>query len=241
MTLKFSDSALAQSRRRALTIQLLLPAGLALFLYFMPPVAGGLRMKIEAAIITILAFESMSIIQSRSVFRKLKELAVEIFPDRLERKGGKFTEKIAFTDITGVRIEDRRAGGIASIRLRVQGRGQLVLHGFEDMELLARSIEEGVSDKSIILRKSQALDWNNPLYTVGGASLMIPVMLLLQRLEDNVYLGISVLFFFVVGIFIAAYRPISRSAGERFSRYELVVGILSMVLALGIAIFMFWL
>jgi len=94
------------------------------------------------------------------------------------------------------------------------------------MEWIAQQIEAAVPDKSMIERKRQSIDWDNPWLLVTMIMLLILVILLIQRLDSGIIFRIfNVMFLVTYGLISLVYRPISRSLGKRFEKFEIILGI----------------
>ena len=241
-TYKFSERALLRVKRRILTIELLMPVMLVVFVFASPLTSTvSLGIMIGVAIFCLVLFEAIMIIGLSISIRKMKELAITVSTDMIERTGGKFAEKIPYKDIQQVDIYECPSGEISHINVKLVTKRTIALSGFENMELVAQNIKDIIPEKSLIRRKKQNIDWDNPALILIISSLSLAAILLIQGLGDTIYLIFDAVFFFVFGLFNLTYKPLTRSWGKRIEKYEVIssVFLVTCSIALGILLLIF--
>jgi uncharacterized membrane protein YfcA len=94
------------------------------------------------------------------------------------------------------------------------------------MNWIAQQIESAIPDKSMLRRKRLSVDWDQPWILVATMILMFLAILLIQRLGLDILQILNILFLIGFGLFTVVSRPISRSMGKRFEKFEIILGAL---------------
>lgn len=226
ITCKASENALQRAKRRMLALALSMPIFFIMFFLFSPLSQDSSSCMVGATIFMLVVIEAIIIVESTILLQKMKEMTLTISSEGIERTGDRYTETISFSDILKAAITEYPTGQVASIKLGVRGSKPVILQGFEQMEWIAQQIEAAIPDKSMIERKRQSIDWDNPWLLVTMIMLLIFVILLLQRQDSgNLFRIINVVFLVTYGLISLVYRPISRSLGKRFEKFEIILGI----------------
>jgi hypothetical protein len=225
-TCNVSETALQRAKRRMLAVGLSLPIFFVLFFLLNPLSQDSSGCVMGAMIFMLVVIEAIIIVESTILLQKMKEMTLTISSEGIERAGGRYTEKISFSDILKAAITEYPSGQVASVKLAVRDSKPVSLQGFEQMEWIAQQIEAAIPDKSMIQRKRQSIDWDNPWLLVAMIMLLIFVVLLIQRLDSGIIFRIvNFVFLITYGLVTLVSRPISRSLGKRFEKFEIVLGI----------------
>lgn len=237
VTFNVSETAVQRAKRRMLAIELSIPVFLTIFFLLSPISQGASGYMVGAMIFILVVIEAVLIIESTILLQKMKEMTLTISAEGIERNGGRFTEKIPYRDMNSATIAEYPSGEAASIKLELRERKPVTLQGFEKLEWVAQQIEAAFLDKSLIRQKRLSIDWDNPWLLVLMIVLLLGLILFIQRLgRDIIYPIVNVVFLFTYGLIALIYRPISRSIGKRFEKFEIILGVLMMISGIVIAI-----
>jgi hypothetical protein len=188
--------------------------------------------RIGIFVVTLAMFEVILAVVSALMLRRIKELEIRVSNENIERKGGKSVESIAYQDLTRIVVRENKSGDIIGIQLYSPPR-QVPIAGFNDMNLLLNEIVQRIPDGVEIRRKRTSIDWNHPfvflLLVVLTMAATLGLFTYVERLGEDVYEFFIALFLIAVGAFNLIYRPVSKSVGARFRRFETVINTLEIV------------
>jgi len=225
MAYKFSKG-IRRAKKRYITLSIMLPIILVAFL-FLSPTSRDLSPAFKAGIgffsfiLTGLTFY----FSASKTLRKLSELSVYIFPERLEREERKQKEIFFWKDILHAEILEYPNGETVEIKLAFANKKAITLFGFEDMETAAKQISQLIPDKGLIRRKRANVNWDNPVIMILSGILSLVIILAIQEIGKEAYQFFNVVLFLALGLYNLIARPISRAQGKGWEKLETIVGI----------------
>ncbi len=147
---KFSEKTIEKRNKYFWVIRLSLPIILLAFVFANLVTASmNTGIMLGSFVFALIIVEAILFIEPAIIFAKWRQLEIRIADEAIERSGGKFVESIRFADISRIVVNANKAGQVISIKVQSPSKG-IIIAGFEDMNLLSDTIEEGVSDKSVI-------------------------------------------------------------------------------------------
>lgn len=235
---KFSEETVKQIKKRYWIILCALPILMIAFSYFSPR-AHGLNKTAYYGCVAfgIFMVELIILIQAPIMIKKMRELTLSISDESMERSGGKALEKVIYKEIQRLVIMEKASGQIESIRVSYANGKNLVLHGYENMESMVEKIRSKVTDPSLVQTKRRRLNWNEPIVIVTSMALTFIAILLIQNIGGaNAYNVFNIGFQSIFGAVLLLHGPISRNAGQRFRKFEIIIGVILLVCSLAQAV-----
>lgn len=187
------------------------------------------------AVIAIIFFRSITILHPGMV-KRLRESEIQITDEYVERKMGGTLEKVFFRHIKHLVIIEDKSTEVISIKITAH-KHSLNIGGFDEMNVMAENLQVRLGNSSIIQRKTQKIDWNNPMIflpLVIIMGLILPSLLVTSifKIGDPINNIIFSSFYLITGIIILVLKPISRGAGLYTKKNEILVGVVMIVGAL---------
>ncbi len=221
----FSEG-IRRAKKRYVTLAIMLPVILIAFMILNP-----LSKDLSPVVTITIGFISFVIIgltfyftASRAI-RKLSELSVSILSDKLVRQGRKQTETFLWKEILNAKITEYPTGEVAAIKLSFANKKRLTLFGFEDMEAAIKQIEQNIPENVSIHRKRARVNWDNPVIMSLIMVLTFFIILAVLKIGKDAYQFFNVIFFSAFGIYTLTARPISRTQGKGWVKFETIIGI----------------
>jgi len=163
------------------------------------------------------------------VIKNLSLVALEWHDQFLMRINGYRKEHIPYKAITKVQlIENKKKSDRMVIKVYIKGK-RVYLYGFEHMQALSAQFEK-LPIK--IEKKHQGIDWQHPLTLASVLLSATPVVAMAAYQGDVLIDFLYPLVLLILSLYLAIYRPLSRSVSQRFSKLELLVSILSGLVAI---------
>jgi hypothetical protein len=226
---KFSKG-IRRGKQRYVILSILLPAILIAFLFLSPTTRDeSLASKAGIGLFSFVILGLIFYFTASKTIRKLSELSVHLFPDRLERQGGKQKEVYLWKDVLHAETLEYPNGEITLMKLTFANKKVLTLFGFEDMETATKEIAQYIPDKDLIFHKKAKINWDNPIILTLSSVLILAIILAVQEIGEVAYRFFNVLFFSAFGLYNLIARPISRAQGKGWERFETVIGIFLIV------------
>lgn len=160
------------------------------------------------------------------MFRQFRQLKLHLGPDGLVREAGTRSQRIAWSDITKVRVKQNHSGEPRVVEIFTTGRRPLTLFGFEPVDEVVRVVQAKLPPTVQVETKQARLDWENPFVKVVVIAAIVLATAAMYRIE-----AIYLVFQLALGIMLLAYGPSSRSF-PRFRKWEVGLGVLVLVGAL---------
>lgn len=230
--LNFSPETLNERRRLIYIIMGVVPVLTGVFGYIFASLDGRLNFPkmifIIAIVIPFILIEL--IIVSKIMLKKVSEIKLIISDSQIKRIGGKHEEVIIYGDIRSIMVKRNVTGNILYIKIR-QNNKSVSLSGFEDMDkvllYLTDNIEDNIKDE--IKDTQYKVDWNNPFIVIATMILTAMIIILMVKLNMNIYRAFNVIFPILVSLLFIILKPISTNAGKRFRKFEVTISILLIV------------
>ncbi len=186
-----------------------------------------------ALAITLGIFLVVCILTSFFMLRQFRQLKLHLGPDALVREAGARPQRIAWSDITKVRVRQVPSGEPRTVEIFTTGRRPLVLFGFEPVDEVVRVVQAKLPPTVQVETKQALLDWENPFVMVAlSATLFLVIAVVFgvahRTAGQTVIDAIDLVFQLALGILFLAYGPISR-AFPRFRKWEIGFGVLILV------------
>lgn len=222
---KFSKG-IRRAKQRYVVLSFLLFIVLIAILFLSPTMRDeSLAQKAGIGAISFVVMGLIFYIMTSIAIRKLSELSINLFPDRLEREGGKQKEVFFWKDIVRAEILEYPSGETVSIKMNYVNKKVIILFGFEDMEIAVKQITQFISAKDSILRKRAKINWDNPIIMILSSLLTLALFLAIQEIGETAFRIFEILFIFAFGMYNLIARPISRAQGQRWEIFETAVGV----------------
>jgi hypothetical protein len=227
------SKGIRQAKKRYIMLSIILPVILIAF-SFLSPIGKNLSLTEKAGIgfFSFVTFGLVFYFTASKTLRKLSELSVYIFPDRIERESNKQKEVFFWKDLINAKILEYPNSEIASITLTFERKKKIILFGFEDMGAATRQITQYTSDQSLIHRKKTKINWDNPAIMIFSSILVLVILLAVQGVGEKAYRFFNVLFFFLFGSYNLIARPISSAQGNRRKKFETIIGAVLIICSL---------
>ncbi len=227
-TFRYSEDTLKKRQWTILMLLVVVPVAVAVGMSAAPSVGrASLGLRFGSFAFVVLLLEALIIVQTRVMFKKLRELTITLTSEGVERRGGRFTEQLPYREIRRMTMRETPAGRVVSVTLR--GATQVMtLHSIETMEALCARLTSHLGDGPTIQRKRFLIDWTNPLVqlctVIAAAGLTIAVFFLVIQHGSRAEQHFMALLNIAVGLFALGAKPISKASGLRFRRFEVIVG-----------------
>jgi len=232
ITYKFSKG-IRQAKKRYVILSITFSIILFAFLFLNPMIKGfSLTARAGAGLYSFIVIGLSFYFSASRVLRKLSELSVYVFPDRLEREGSKQKEVFFWKDILRADILEYPSGETVSVKLKFMNKKVITLFGFEDMEVARKQISQYIPDKSLIHVKRTKVTWDNPAILILSCVLPLVIMLLIQGIGYYANLFFFAIVFFTTGLHTWIARPISIAQGKEWEKFETVMGILLIIFSI---------
>ena len=224
MVFKYSEKTIKERKKILLVMAIMMPVIIILTVIVMSVGKGSINVfKLAIIIIPCIVFITLEIILvGYFVFKKLRSTSLVVSTDGIERIGGKSKEFIKYSDIKKFQIKNDKYGKLLFIKLNTDKR-KIIIYGFDNMEIILKSLKENVAENFNISEKQYKVDWNNPIAVVIIMIVTIGILLPLMRFNISIYKVFNILFALALSIYFLFYKPISKAAGARFRIFEIVI------------------
>lgn len=229
---RFSEKAIREIKQLYLTTQIILPIILFVFLLF-SPITGSVFTKqpistsLEAGLIATLIIEIEFLVISHILLKKMKASSITLSDECIVRTSGKSSETIPFEKIVKLIITEKPSGDIHLLNLGLGSKG-IILYGFDDLEEIANLLQNKISE-SVVKRKRQKIDWNNPITLIGIMVATLLTIIVIQAFGPTYYFVFNFGVIFTSSIIMMLFKPMSRIYGKRFVIFEVGLAILMMI------------
>lgn len=229
---RFSEKAIREIKQRYLTVQIILPAILFIFLLF-SPITGSVFTKqpistsLKVGLIATFILEVEFLVISRIMLKKMKDSSLNVSDEYIVRSWGKSSETIPFEKIVKLVITEKPSGDTYLLDLKL-GSKSIFIYGFDGLEEIAILLQNKISE-SIIKRKRQKIDWNSPITLTGIMVATFLTIVIIQAFGPTYYFVFNFVIVFAGSIYMILFKPLSRIYGKRFVMFETSVAILTMV------------
>jgi hypothetical protein len=214
-----------------------LPVALIIFL-FLSPINKDLSPAVNVYI-GLFSFILIGLIFyfiAPKALRKLSELSVCIYADRLERIAPENREEFFWKDLLRVEISEYPNGEIILIKLTFVDKQIVNLFGFENMEMAANQIAQYLPVKSLIHRKRTKINWDNPLIMIANIVLPLIFILVIQKMGETTYYFFVALFYSAFGLYFLIASPILHTRGKSWRTLEIIIGTMFIVISIFVLI-----
>ncbi len=149
------SKGIQRAKKRYITLSILIPILLIAFM-FLSPLGEDLSTaeKVGVGFFSIVIIGLVFYFTATKTIRKLSELSIYMFPDRLEREDRKQKETFFWKDIQHAEIMEYPNGETVGIKMIFANKKAIILFGFEDMEAAAKQIAQYIPDKNLLHRKN---------------------------------------------------------------------------------------
>ena len=237
VTYKLSKG-IRRAKARYVILSILLPTMLIAFIFLSPTTKDdNLATKAGIGVFALVMIGLIFYITSSIALRKLSELSVSIFPDRIERENRKHKEIFLWKDVQRAEILQYPNYEIATIKLSLANKKVVTLFGFEDMETAYKQIEKAIPHEVVINKKRVKLDWDQPFMITLIMLLTFAVILAIQLIGEQAYRFFNMLFSFGFGLYYLIAKPISNAQGKGWRIFEIIVSVFLIVSAILMLVF----
>ena len=200
--------------------------------YFVASLKGITDFKLMAIIIavTLPLLVAEVFIVSTITFKKLSELTLILGDTSLERRGGNHAEEIRYSDIKHVMVKRNTRGKIMFVKIGTVAK-TINLAGFEDMETVLLHIQNNILETVEPDSKQYKIDWNSPIIIVLIMILTAAVLLLLMKNSYSIYNIVNIMIVLCIPVVFLFFRPLSKNAGQRFRKFEIIISIILLICA----------
>ncbi|WP_160689773.1 hypothetical protein [Clostridium sp. C2-6-12] len=221
---KYSEKTIREKKKILLTMGMMIPFIVILTVLVMSMGRGTINIfKLARFIIPCIIFITLEIVLvSYLMFKKLRSTSLVVSTEGIERIGGKSKELIKYSDIKKFQIKNDKYGKLLFIKLSTDKR-KVTIYGFDNMEIILKSLKENVDENFNISEKQYKVDWNNPLAVVIIMIVTICLLLPLMRFNEGAYRVFNMIFPLALSTYFLFYKPISKAAGTRFRIFEIVI------------------
>lgn len=237
-TLIFSQETIKERKRILYLTMFMLPFMLVFFSYFFSVVKGDGTLKakpliiIMSIIVPIVTLEIVII--SKIMFKKISEMKLVVAENMVSRVGGKFEEIIKYGDIVKLTVKRNKKDQIIYLKVKISNE-TINLSGFENMDNLFMDFRENITGECEIVEIKNRVNWNNPFIAFITMVVSVLVITAMFLIEIKVYEIFYILFPIAFGIVFLMSKPISKNAGTRFRKFEIIISCI--ILAGGILTF----
>lgn len=227
----YSEKTIKERKKILLVMAIMIPFIIILTSIVMSVGKGSINVfKLALIIIPCIIFITLEIILvSYFMFKKLRSTSLVVSTDGIERIGGKSKEFIKYSDIKKFQIKNDKYGKLLFIKLSTDKR-KITVYGFDNMEIILKSLKENVAENFNISEKQYKVDWNSPIAVVIIMIVTIGILLPLMKFNFSIYKIFIILFPIALSVYFLFYKPISKAAGARFRIFEIVISCI-MILA----------
>ncbi len=227
---KISDEFIKNQNKIVITLMIIIPVMLIVTFLIL------IDFRIDSTAVTIIALTVIVLdiaiyITMRITLNKMKDNELMINDAELIRKNKKLEEKISLNSITGLKTISDNKNKLLAVKIFFD-KQTLAVSGFEKMDDILKILtDKTANNKAEIINKKIAVNFNNPvvltIYFIVFCSLFVVFIKFNKRLYDNIQYFIPVL----IGVYFLIFKPMSKNAGRRFFKFEIIAGII--LIALG--------
>ena len=230
LILKFSNDTIKERKKLIYWMTgIMIPLMIAIA-YFVASMKGVTKIKLMIIIIAVtvpLLVAEMFIVSS-IMFKKLAELTLILGDTSLKRRGGNHAEEISYSEIKHVTVKRNKRGRILFVKIGADAK-TINLAGFDNMETALLHIQNNVPETVIPDSKQYKTDWNSPIIIALSMVFTAVVLLVLMKKSYNIYNIINILIPLCISVVFLIYKPISRNAGQRFRKFEIIISIILII------------
>lgn len=158
--------------------------------------------------------------------RGLDKLCVVISDKYVKRVHGDYVEKIPFAAVDSVYAKRKRSGELEYLRLGANGKN-LTISGFENMDKLYRAVADQIKPEKIIEGQYDKVYHNSNVIAIATASFVF--VLIAAGLKFGFYRPLNIGLTLGVGAFYLFGKPLSKSFGQRYKKYDIISSIVLFV------------
>ena len=231
-TYPVSDAELKKAGRLTMMQLAFMPLVIGLILFVGFPHGLSIQFKVIVFFVTMALVGLIFAVTVPITQKKMKDAELLLDDEKLVRVSGGLREEILFSEVKKAKHIYMAGRDINALKLLHGGRW-LSFNIFGNMGEIIEHVKAKLEEQGTeFLSVKKKLDLSNPLicflyYLVFGL-----VMALIIRFNRDLYDYINVIIILLAGFFVLVYGPISRSAGKKFRKFELVVG--PLLIGLGI-------
>lgn len=231
-TLIFSQETIKERKRILYLMMFMVPFLIVFFSYFFSVVKGDGTLKakpfiiIMSIIVPIVTLEIVII--SKIMIKKISEMKLVVSENMVSRVGGKFEETIKYDDIVKITVKRNKKGEIIYLKVKISNK-TINLSGFENMDNLFLDFKENITSECEIVEIKNRINWNNPFTTFITMIVTVLVIIAMFLIEIKVYEIFNILFPIALGTVFIMFKPISKNAGTRFRKFEIIISCIILV------------
>ena len=188
---------------------------------------------LEIIIVTTFILVLEMYIVAKITLKKIATITILVHERGFDRFSGKKTEHFIFSDLHKVKILNHRSKSHKTIIKGKMGRKAFVISGFEGMEYIQQAFKE---HSPLFEEKDQKIDWSSPWVMVLSLIVSTGLMAVIIGIGGQFHEYFSRIAQISFGLLILFGRPLSKSSGERFRKFEIIVGGLMSLAALGLIV-----
>lgn len=225
---KFSESIIKERKKITLIIQVLGPIFIIILVFVIRDFIKDIKMGLSVILLSVITIETVLILQSRMMFKRIKETEIIVNDISIQRKSANYIENIEYKNITKVLVREKRSGEVQIISISTPSTS-INIAGFENMGDILECILQNVPSNLIKFKKNK-MDLDNRLVVI--CSMIISSVFIISIMKSGFHDLFDRLFQLTAGSLTLIFRPISKNSGLRFKKMETTLGILLIVLGL---------
>lgn len=223
-TYGYAEEAVEGYQKRLRVLQWAMPFWLA-FYYFFSPIftENSFLTKMITWGVSVIFCELFTMILPYFAIPQLKTTTLTFNDTGLQFMTKGFRQEIPYPEIREIVICKKPSGDVAYIRIKTPANKGLRIENLADTlaietELVART---AVTPQY----KQQPIDWNSPWVAIVSVVVLFTGYIMAQKVSFEFWENMMMVSSFLMGMGLLVFRPIKRAYGERYEKWEIVLGI----------------
>ncbi|GKX65389.1 hypothetical protein [Inconstantimicrobium mannanitabidum] len=231
----FSEKEIKRRKKNKYVIMVMLPIIMLLTMVVVNMNQDG---NIDFTDFTDLAFvsifvgvfvEAEMLILIKVIFSRLRKLKLIITEEGFIRTAKGKEEKVLFSDIIKVNTKYYTDGDICFIKIKHR-HGVISINGFDSLEDILNTIKQNLPESTVVEEKKYKINWNNPIILIVWMLIAAFIVLAIAEGSSIAYSILSFIFMVSIALVALFFKPISKSSGIRFRKFEIIIGVLIIIL-----------
>ena len=236
MVYKMSDRTLKERMVNAYLFMMAMPLIILIFYtVFSSRYSSNLFRSpfLEIIIVTTFILVLEMYIVAKITLKKIATITILVHEKGFDRFSGKKTEHYFFSDLQKVKILNHKSKNHKTIIKGKMGRKTFIISGFEGMEYIQQAFKD---HSPLFEEKNQKIDWSSPWVMVLSLIVSTGLMAVIIGIGGQFHEYFSSMIQISLGLFFLFAKPVSKSSGDRFKKFEIIIGGLTTLTALGLLI-----
>lgn len=228
----FSEKEIKKRGKNIYLIMALMPIVMIATIYVLNRNRGG-EVDYTPLIIIFLGIsvfvEVEMLIVSKLMFSKLRKLKLVLNDGGFIRTANNREEKVSYNEINKIDVKYNVDGSICFIKIKYKNK-IISINGFENLDEILDTLKKNLLESVEVKEKRYRINWNNPIILIVWMAIVTVVILAIMGIGRGAYAIFNFVFMLDIALAALFFKPISKSAGVRFRKWEVIFGIVMIIL-----------